>query len=599
MAPHADIVARMHDWADWVSASATRAYCKSDPLIDWLNLYGEDAGFVRDDHLAGYDVRTDFLAFILRQGQLFEAAVLRCLAESVAPIIVISAGREEVQSEAKLEQTIDAMASSQPLISQAVLWNQQRRTYGAADLLIRSDVLQRLFPELLSEEEASIGALKLGIQRHYRVIDVKFSTLSLLKDGHLSGTQGHYMAQVWIYNDALGQMQGFEPPAAYILGRGWTASGDQRGRSCLERLGRVNRDFVFNRGGGSLEELVQEAVGWVRRVRREGAGWQVLPEPSRPELHPNMNHQEDQPWHETKKRIANELDELTQLWFVSADGRRAAHRAGITRWTHPEATAAALGVTGLSRAPTLDAILAVNRAKDGPVILPDRIQAAEDQWRQPGPVEFYVDFETVSNLADDFARLPEQGGQPLIFMIGCGHVEDGQWRFAQWTLDRLDEASEAAIIDAWLAHMAAIAARLGGGSGPMVIHWAPAEPINYELDYLSAKARHPDKDWPDLRWFDFLNRVVKQEPVVVRGAMAFGLKAVARAMRHHGLIQTEWTDGPADGLGAMVGAWSCQEEAAEVNCRLAELPLMESIGHYNHVDCKVLQEIVDYLRAKH
>ncbi len=109
----------MHDWADWVSASATRAYCKSDPLIDWLNLYGEDAGFVRDNHLAGYDVRTDFLAFILRQGQLFEAAVLRCLAESVAPIIVISAGREEVQSEAKLEQTIDAMASSQPLISQA------------------------------------------------------------------------------------------------------------------------------------------------------------------------------------------------------------------------------------------------------------------------------------------------------------------------------------------------------------------------------------------------------------------------------------------------------------------------------------------------
>jgi len=78
----------------------------------------------------------------------------------------------------------------------------------------------------------------------------------------------------------------------------------------------------------------------------------------------------------------------------------------------------------------------------------------------------------------------------------------------------------------------------------------------------------------------------------VRGAMAFGLKAVARAMRHHGLVQTEWTDGPTDGLGAMVGAWSCDAEAQEAGCRMVELPLMESIGHYNQVDCKVLEEIV-------
>ena len=111
--------------------------------------------------------------------------------------------------------------------------------------------------------------------------------------------------------------------------------------------------------------------------------------------------------------------------------------------------------------------------------------------------------------------------------------------------------------------------------------------------------RHPEKGWPDLQWFDFLNKVIKAEPVVVRGAMAFGLKAVARAMRHHGLVQTEWTDGPTDGLGAMVGAWSCDDEAQEAGCRMVELPLMESIGHYNQVDCKVLQEIVSYLRTNH
>jgi hypothetical protein len=41
----------------------------------------------------------------------------------------------------------------------------------------------------------------------------------------------------------------------------------------------------------------------------------------------------------------------------------------------------------------------------------------------------------------------------------------------------------------------------------------------------------------------------------VTGAFGFGLKAIARAMAAQGLIETTWEDGPADGLGAMVGAW--------------------------------------------
>ena len=85
-----------------------------------------------------------------------------------------------------------------------------------------------------------------------------------------------------------------------------------------------------------------------------------------------------------------------------------------------------MGLDG-RRAATLQAILDVNREDDGPRVRPVRVHAAEDEWRTPGTVEFYVDFETVNDLADDFSRIPERGGQPLIFMIGCGHVEDGEW----------------------------------------------------------------------------------------------------------------------------------------------------------------------------
>ena len=49
------------EWRDWVSASATWEYMMKDPLLDWLNLYGEANGFQRDDALLSYDPRTDFL----------------------------------------------------------------------------------------------------------------------------------------------------------------------------------------------------------------------------------------------------------------------------------------------------------------------------------------------------------------------------------------------------------------------------------------------------------------------------------------------------------------------------------------------------------
>ena len=87
--------------------------------------------------------------------------------------------------------------------------------------------------------------------------------------------------------------------------------------------------------------------------------------------------------------------------------------------------------------------------------------------------------------------------------------------------------------------------------------------------------------------------------LAVRGALGFGLKAVATAFHSLGLIETDWADSPIDGLGAMVGAWRCDGEAKEQAVPMGQLPLMNEIAHYNEVDCKLMMEIVCYLRASH
>ena len=183
-------------------------------------------------------------------------------------------------------------------------------------------------------------------------------------------------------------------------------------------------------------------------------------------------------------------------------------------------------------------------------------------------------------------------------MVGCGHIEQGEWKWTGFTVESLTESSEAEIIDSWVAHMEEVKQRIDpNGDEPLVFHWSHAEQSTFETAFNSAKERHPAKGWPDPRWYDFLKLVIREEPVVVRGAFGFGLKSIANAMHGHGLIETLWDAGPTDGLGAMVGAWWSASEAENLDCSLGDVQMMMEIQRYNEVDCKVMMEIIRYLKT--
>jgi hypothetical protein len=267
----------------------------------------------------------------------------------------------------------------------------------------------------------------------------------------------------------------------------------------------------------------------------------------------------------------------------------------VTSWRDPRCTPELLGIKEAYR-PTLAAILEVNRSADGPPVRPARVRAAEEEWRAEPRLEFYVDFETVNDLWDDFTRFPERSVLPLIFLIGCGHVEDDEWRFERFLAEELTEEAEARVIDGWLAHMESVRARLDPEGSPLIIHWSGAEPINFETAYNSACRRHAERSWPRPRWFDLLDRVFRAEPVVVRGAFGFGLKEVARVLHRHGLIETLWEDSSLDGLGAITGAWWCYEEAERASLPVQQIDLMGAMFRYNELDCGVIGELLRYLR---
>ena len=567
-----------------------------DPLLDWLDRYGEQHGFERDD----VDERTDFVSFILRKGHEFESAVMKHLKTldlgEIRAVIGDQASWEERRSDDVPLATLEAMRERVPIIAQGALRHAESQTYGFPDLLVRSDVLASLLPFTLTPEAAATPAPGLDLDDcHYAVVDIKFTTLELNKNGDLgaSGSSPAYKVQLYIYNRALGALQGYLPPRAYLLGRGWK-QGDQRGEGCMEQLAYVEHAARF-RGGRALAELADESVAWRRRLGAHGSQWRALPDPTVPELRPNAGG-EPGSWKSAVQRIVAERDDLTQLPFVGSANRDRANDQGFTRCSDPDLTIEVLGVSGTKKGPRLQAVLDVNRG--GPPVCPVVVNAARDTWHIPGDVEFFVDFETVSDLDDDFTSIPQRGGRPLIFMVGCGHLENGEWRFECFTADELSEECELSVLQEWLDHMATVTGRLAPGSEPVVFHWAHHE----RTELRAASARHPEAAavWPKVHWFDFLREVMQAEPVVVRGAHEFGLKAVTNALHSLGLVHVSWQSGPADGQGAMVGAWWCQHQIdSGENRRLHDLELMQQIEDYNEIDCKAMMDIIRYLRAHH
>ena len=627
------VPASAEEWREWVSAGRTRNWMLDDPLLDWLQHYGENKGYRRRAEAPDYNQDLDFLKFIMEQGRKFEAGILRLLRER-HEVVAIAHDWQEIRSMEKAEATFAAMRQGAPIIYQAVLWDAHNLTYGSPDFLIRSDVLRDEFPTAIAADAAAVPAPDLGGGSwHYCVVDSKFTTLNLNSDGtgFSLGAVPAYKAQLFIYNRMLGRLQGYEPPASFLLGRGWTATRQvrgerdtRRGNSALEWLAPVpqNGSVSRNRRTFPIAEAVADAIAWIRRVRTEGQDWELLPTPSVPELYPNMTNADDgelviaappdewepdfdgdevslEHWESVKKWLADELKELTLLWQVGTGGRRQAHADGIYRWDDARVTPDVVGVTGARRVPTLKRILSVNSENDAQEVLPLLIAADRETWHPTPAVEFYVDFEFCSDLNDDFTNLPEKGGQPLIFMIGCGHLENGDWQFKSLVANRLTADEELRIIREWVEHMEQVRDRLDPqNANPRLFHWSNAEVIQLENAYNSARARHGDNaDWPLLNWYDFLSKVMRTEPVAVRDALGFGLKSVATAMYKHGLITTNWdADNPVDGMGAMVGAWRCDAQAQEKGIAMTELPLMRDIAKYNEVDCRVMMDIIRWLR---
>ena len=311
-----------------------------------------------------------------------------------------------------------------------------------------------------------------------------------------------------------------------------------------------------------------------------------------------MNNERDGMWRSLKNELSNSISEITALWMCGIKNRNIAHSNNITSYKDPECCSELLGFKPGKVSKILDKIIEINRSKS--FISPDKIETVkiEDKnWRtmNEDSIEFYLDYETMnSNLGHIIIEANNVGYQnnQFIFQIGLGYIKNGKWTYKSFVAPTNDLVGEITMIKDFWTYVDKVKKDENKDKCHFV-HWYSAEPISYKK--LQDRVSSVGTTVPDKDFFD-LYKLFREEPITINGSLNFSLKSIAKAMNKNKLIKTSWdsTNPCSNGLNAMLLAHKAYEESKGpiTNNNV----IMHNIVHYNQVDCKVLWEILTYLR---
>lgn len=598
-------------WNEMVSASSVKNYMLNDPLIDYLKEYNinslDDKPSKRPNSIStismsshsNISITDSFTQYIMNAGIEFEEALIKILKKN-HKIVKVADGIHSRKKE-KYKETISLMKKGIPIIYQGVLHNYNNNTYGLPDLLIRSDYINKLLNyNVISNEEANLPSPKLKIKFHYKVVDIKHSNINLKADGiHILNTNSipAYKGQIYIYTEALNNILGIKINKGFIWGKKYDYKINNKKieiNNFLNKLGTIDYDNIDI----EYKTFTNNAIEWIRIVRKEGHLWTLLPEPSRQELYPNMKNEKDGHYRILKNKLNNEINEITNIWNCGISKRYNAFTNNIYKWTNPLCTSNLLGFNNKSHiGKTIDAILNINR-QDIDIIRPNKILYDRCNWDNidNNYFEFYLDFETLNSNFGSIIndnKIPYNNNQ-FIFLIGIGYYQNNKWIFKSLIINKRTLFDEQLNFDKFYAYVNYIL-KINNKKFAKFYHWSNAEPSSYLNFKNKNKNNINDKNYI----FYDLCKIFTSEPIVIKDVLNFSLKSIAKSLYKKNLINSCWDKNSpcSNGLNAMILANKIYDKELLVE-NIHDEPIIKEIIYYNEIDCKVMLEIHNLLKNK-
>jgi uncharacterized protein YprB with RNaseH-like and TPR domain len=560
------------NWKNMISASKVRNYILKDPFLDWITEFNvvsinQKLRKKNDDYNTRFSNRSkvdDYNNFIMNEGIIFEKYIFNILKNKYQCVKVCESS--ESCNVENFNKTIQCMKNGYEIIYQGVLHDYENNLYGSPDLMVRSDRFNEIFNTNIIDNKKSP---KLNLDYHYIIVDIKHSTINLAANNINiinTGSVPAYKGQIYIYNKILSSVQGYEPRYGFVYGKQYNYYN--KFYSHEQRIGVIDyldydKKFI---------DIVNDAIDWINNMRNNGHTWKLLPTPSVKELYPNMKNKNDRS--NMKRKYSEEIGEITSVMYCSPKHRNNCLNNGIISWKDKNCNSKVLGFKPSKRAKLIDNILNINRGKR--LINLYDIQKNWDNFSK-NQIEMFLDFETINM----------DGHENKMFMIGVGYELDNKWIYKSFIMNKLNNKSELENVNKFLTFIKDIEKKYKKEC--VFIHWTQFEPN------ILNKFLKKNKINKKLNYFDLYQMYIDNN-IVVNGSLNFSLKNVAKAMHKHNMIDTIWDENNScnNGLNAMLYAYKLYNEN---NIITGNEELMKKIIEYNEVDCKVMYEMIKFLRT--
>ena len=521
---------------------------QGDPCLLWLQYHGKAHGFSKDAE------DFSFLNFIGDLGRRFEEA----WASSNCPeALRIIENDWDVRRVDGVLQLVSALRDRVPIVWKCPMWHAPAKLYGTADFLALRSWIGERFPGVLpSTNEPD----------HYIPIELKFTTK--LNTAAKAADLAIYRNQLRMYGFMLGAIQGSSPQHGLII----TRDG-------LENPLVVDLQLEDDELPNELAQLRD----WHLDIKLNGSNYT----PWTHEVVAPLIGGDSAPWTDAKKIIADNKiagGALEKLHLISPSRAKVLRQGGVRSLKQlveePEHWSSLRELSGIGSAShaQLLALLQANHSGKASAVSADVVPSAE--------VEIYVDYEYFSSVNVDFASdWPALVGTEMIFAIGCGWEEAGEWKYRRFFADAETHDEEKRIFAEFLDFLQS---KNVFDSQSALYHWTNAEV------WQSSKAseRIGDERISTLPWVDLCS-VFTKTPIGIPGCFEFGLKKVAKALSNYAPeFGVEWPEGLGDGLSAQVMSWAAY--ATDNPKKTKELRLVDK---YLEIDVQATWMIHRWLRA--
>ena len=472
----------------------------------------------------------------------------------------------------KVKEKIDAEVKC--IFIKPNLYHKKYNLYVQPDFIIHRDIFCKIFNEV-HIPDLHDKSLPQGLPL-YIVSDIVYQTVyfnsdmsDLINDNSLY----YYKCKIYLCNQILGYND-----YGILFAKEYKFKDN-----ILKKKSIVGR-FLFH---DDMKNKILHALAWLDNLNHYYDDWLIYPKPTITELYPNMNIKTG-PWYKEKKRLAEEIQEITLVWNISYHKRCLLHDKGIYTWSDPMLlnNIYPYEVHIGERHRIQEKMIHINRQNELK-ISPRRIKNLDFiNHIKDKNNSIVLDFESVINLEErtNYFNDIERDEIPKICIIGCINLKNDV--FKDFTIKYLTLDEEEKIIKYWLQYLKRVV-----GNDIKIYHWSSAERVY--IDYM--KSQYPHLDYPNFKYVDLL-AYFKMEPITIQGCFGYGLKEIVKMLYDHELIQNKWID-DTDGLEAMIEIIHKSEDALDKRIPIKRYTEIKKIIYYNYMDCKVIVDILEMLEG--